>query len=155
MDDETLSKELENINAPEISAPAHQRHLKLTLLNASRSSSIGALLVVLPCIFIFGIFLKYQLRLRAPWLSAVEEWMARIDHTSLWFIPPMLLVGAPLLALAVNLLALMHVQIDRVRRELQMTIKLKLANLCVCAVSVMILVAAFVHIIAERGEPIS
>jgi len=155
MDEETLSKKLENVHAPDISAPAHQRHLKLTLLNASKSSFIGALLVVLPCIFIFGIFLKYQLRLRAPWLSAVEEWMAQIDHTSLWFIPPLLLVGAPLLALAVNLLALMHVQIDRIRRELQMTIKLKLANLCVCAVSVMILVTVFFHIIAERGEPIS
>ena len=151
MDEESLSKKLENINPPEISAPAHQRQLKLTLLNASRSSVVGAFLVVVPCVFIFGIFLKYQLRLRTGWISAVEDWMLRIDHTWLGFIPPMFLVGAPLLALALNLLALVHVQLVSVRRELQITLKLKPANLCVCALCLLILAAVFIHVIGERA----
>ena len=151
MDEEDLSHKLENINPPEISAPAHQRHLKLTLLNASRSSVLGTFLIVAPCVFIFGIFLKYQLRLRTGWISAVEEWMLRIDHTWLWFVPPLLLVGAPLLALALNLLALVHVQLVSARRELQITLKLKLTNLCVCAFCLLILAAVFIHVIGERG----
>src|SRR6266478_3456111 len=130
MDEESLSKKLENIDPPEISAPAHQRQLKLTLLNASRSSVVGTILVVAPCVFIFGIFLKYQLRVRTGWISAVEDWMLRIDHTWFWFIPPMLLVGAPLLALTLNL---------------------KLANLCVCALCLLILAAVFIHVIGERA----
>jgi|ERR1700674_1693465 len=151
MDEESLSKKLEDINPPEISAPAHQRQLKLTLLNASRSSVVGAFLIVVPCLFIFGIFLKYQLRVRTGWISAVEEWMLRIDHTSLWFIPPMLLVGAPLLALALNLLALVHVQLVSARRELQITLKLKVANLCICALCLLILAAVFIHVVGERA----
>ncbi len=151
MDEESLRKKLENIDPPEISAPAHQRQLKLTLLDASRSSVAGAFLVVVPCVFIFGIFLKYQLRMRTAWISAVEEWMLRVDHTRLWFIPPILLVGAPLLALALNLLALVHVQLSPARRELQITLKLKLMNLCICAVCLIILAAVFIHVIGERG----
>ncbi|PYI93303.1 MAG: hypothetical protein DME97_06095 [Verrucomicrobia bacterium] len=151
MDEESLSKKLENISPPEISAPAHQRQLKLTLLNASKSSLLGAFLVVVPCIFIFGIFLKYQLRVRTGWITAVEEWMLRIDHTWLWFIPPLLLVGAPLVALTINLLALLHVRLVSARRELQITLKLKPANLCVCALCLLILAAVFIHVIGERA----
>ncbi len=150
MDEESLSEKLENINPPEISAPAHQRQLKLTLLNAARSSVVGTFLIVVPCVFIFGIFLKYQLRVRTGWISVVEEWMLRIDHSWLWFIPPLLLVGAPLLALALNVLALVHVQLVTARRELQITLKLKPANLCVCALCLLILAAVFIHVIGER-----
>ena len=151
MDEENLRTKLENIRPPEIAAPAHQRQLKLTLLNASKSSVVGAFLVAIPCVFIFGIFLKYQLRLRTAWISHVEQWMLGIDHTWLWFIPPMLLVGAPLLALAINLLALVHVQLVSARRELQITVKLKSANLCVCALCLLILAAVFIHVIGERA----
>ena len=151
MDEERLQKNLESLNPPEISGSAHQRQLKLTLLNASKSSLLGAILVVVPCVFIFGIFLKYQLRLRLGWLTAVEEWMARIDHTWLWFIPPTFLVGIPLLVLALNLLAILHVQIPPSRRELLLTVKLKAANLCICAVCLLILAVVFLHVIAERG----
>src|SRR6266404_8649475 len=123
MDEERLRRKLENVSRPEIAAPAHQRQLKLTLLNASKSSVVGAFLVAIPCVFIFGIFLKYQLRIRTGWISAVEQWMLGIDHTWLWFIPPTLLVGAPLLALAINLLALVHVRLISARCELQITLK--------------------------------
>ena len=151
MEEESLSKKLENISPPEISAPAHQRQLKLTLLNASKSSLLGAFLIVVPCLFIFGIFLKYQLRVRTGWTTAVEEWMLRIDHTWLWFIPPLLLVGAPLVALSINLLALLHVRLISARRELQITLKLKPANLCFCALCLLILAAVFIHVIGERA----
>lgn len=151
MNDDTLSKKLEEMHAPQVNAPAHQKQIKLALLNTSRSSRLGVLLVALPCTFVFAIFLKYQLRFRIDALTAFEEWMSKIDHTAFWFVVPLLLVGAPLLALALNVLALMHLQVDRVRRELQMSVKLKLANLIICAVSVMILAAVFVHVIGERG----
>lgn len=151
MDDESLMRQLEATETPVPTAPAHQQHLKLTLLSATRSSRIGVLMVGLPCIFIFGIFLKYQLRWHVGWLTAVEEWMSRMDHTLLWFVVPLLLVGAPLLALALNLLALMHVKLDRTRRELQITLRLKIASLLVCLVSVIILAAVFIHVIGERG----
>ena len=151
MDEENLIKKLDRIDPPEVSAPAHQRQLKLTLLTAAPSSLLGLVLVTLPCIFVFGIFLKYQLRLHTGWLTSIEEWMFRIDHTSWWFIPPLLLVGAPLLALALNLLALLHVRLDQARRELQITVKLKLLNLLLCAVCLLILGTVFLHVLAERG----
>jgi hypothetical protein len=63
----------------------------------------------------------------------------------------MLLVGAPLLALALNLLALVHVHLAPPRRELQITVKLKPGNLCICALCLLILAAVFIHVIGERA----
>ena len=36
-------------------------------------------------------------------------------------------------------------------RELQITLKLKPANLCVCALCLLILAAVFIHVIGERA----
>src|SRR5437588_8539817 len=134
MDEEKLIKKLENIHPPAPSSAAHQRQLKLVLMSAKRSSWIGLFLVAVPCLFLFGIILKYGFRVAIPLFSPVEEKMAAIDHTFFRFVPPLVLVGGPLVALALNLLAILHFQIDRIHRELQVTVKLKIINLLILAV---------------------
>ena len=118
MDEERLIKKLEGIERPELSSATHQRQLKLVLVSAKRSSRIGILLVTLPCLFIFGVILKYGLGVASPLFSALEEKMADIDRSFFRFVPPLLLVGGPLIALGLNLLTILHFHIDRVRREL-------------------------------------
>lgn len=153
MDDKKLADKLEGCEPPELSAPIQQMQLKLTLLNAKRSSSLGFVLVALPSAFIFGVLLKYQLGLHLGWFSSLEEWMSHVDHTWLWFVPPLILAGAPVVALALNLLALLHVQLNSARRDLQITLKLKPVNLLICAICLFILGMIFLHVIAERGQP--
>src|SRR5215831_8310482 len=100
MDEDRLIKKLESVQPPELSSATQQKQLKLFFANAKRSSWIGLILVALPCLFIFGVILKYGFRIGIPWLSTVEETMSEIDHTFFRFVPPLLLVGAPLVALA-------------------------------------------------------
>jgi len=108
MDEEKLIKKLEGIERPDLSSATHQRQLKLVLVSAQRSSWIGILLVALPCLFLFGVILKYGFGVGSHLFSALEEKMADIDRSFFRFVPPLLLVGGPLIALALNLLAILH-----------------------------------------------
>jgi len=153
MDEEKLIKKLEGIKRPELSSATHQRQLRLVLVSAKRSSWIGILLVTLPCLFIFGVILKYGFRIGIPLFSALEEKMADIDRSVFRFLPPLLLVGGPLIALALNLLAILHFHVDRVRRELQVTVKFKIINLLIIGVCLLILAMIFVYVVAENGAP--
>lgn len=155
MDEEKLIKKLESIERPELSSGTHQRQLKLMLVSAKRSSWIGILLVTLPCLFIFGVILKYGFTVGIPLFSALEEKMADIDRSFFRFVPPLILVGGPLIAFALNLLAIMHFQIDRVRRELQVTVKLRIVNLLISGICLFILAMIFMYVVGENGPPFS
>ena len=153
MDEEKLIKKLEGIERPDLSSATHQRQLKLVLVSAERSSWIGILLVTLPCLFIFGVILKYGFRVGIPLFSALEEKMADIDRSFFRFVPPLLLVGGPLIALALNLLAILHFRVEPSRRELQVTVKLKIINLLIIGICLLILATIFMYVVVENGAP--
>src|SRR6266851_3468819 len=152
MDEEKLIKRLEGIERPELSSATHQRQLKLVLVSAQRSSWIGILLVTLPCLFLFGVILKYGFGVGSLF-SALEEKMADIDRSFFRFVPPLLLVGGPLIALALNLLAILHFHVEPSRRELQVTVKLKIINLLIIGICLLILGTIFMYLVAENGAP--
>src|SRR6266403_4180628 len=126
MDEENLIKKLEGIERPDLSSATHQRQLKLVLVSAQRSSWIGILLVTLPCLFILGVILKYGFGVGSHLFSALEEKMADIDRSFFRFVPPLLLLGGRRIVLALNLLAILHFRVEPSRRELQVTVKLKI-----------------------------
>jgi hypothetical protein len=80
--------------------------------------------------------------------------MARLDSktSSLRILSPLVLAGGPLLALALNLLAILHVDFDRRHRELLITVKLRVVNLIIAGASAGILLMLVAHIISERGR---
>ena len=153
MDEEKLIRKLESVQPPALSSATQQRQLKLVLTSAKRSSWVGLILIALPCLFLFGVILKYGFRVEIPLLSTVEEKMSDIDHTLFRFVPPLVLVGAPLLAIALNLLAILHFQIDRVHRELHVTVKLRIINLLILGICLIILTMFFMYAVAENGTP--
>jgi uncharacterized membrane protein YwaF len=153
MDEEKLIKKLEGIQRPDLSSATHQRQLKLVLVSAQRSSWIGILLVALPCLFLFGVILKYGFGVGSHLFSALEEKMADIDRSFFRFVPPLLLVGGPLIALALNLLAILHFRVEPSRRELQVTVKLKIINLLIIGICLFILGTIFMYLVAENGAP--
>lgn len=153
MDEKELIKKLEELKRPELSSATQQRQIKLFLVNAKRSSWLGILLVAVPCLFLFGVILKYGFRLNLPVFTELEEAMAKMDHSFFRFVPPLILVAGPLVALALNLLAIMHCYFDHARRELQITIRLRIFNLLIAAVCLFILAIVFLYIVGENGPP--
>ena len=153
MNEEELTKKLEAMERPDLSSKLHQKQLKLVLLSARRSSWIGVVLIALPCLFMFGVILKYGFRFDIPVFSALEEYMAAVDRTVFRFVPPLILVGGPLAGLALNLLAVLHFQFDRQRRELQVTVKLKPVNLAIIGICLLILAMICMYVVVENGLP--
>ena len=150
MEDDELVKKLEGVKRPDLSSAVQQRQLRLVLVSARRSSWIGLVLILFPCLFILGVLLKYGLRVEIPIFSALEEKMAAIDRSPYRYLSIFLVAGCPLAALALNLLAITHVQIDRLRRELQVIVKLKIINLALIAVCLFILGMIFAHVVVEN-----
>jgi lantibiotic transport system permease protein len=153
MENKDTGGRLENLKRPDFASEAHRRQLKLTLLNARRSSRAGVLLILVPCLFILGIILKYAFGINIPGFTAIENMFAKWDQTpSLKFLMPLLLAVAPGLALIINLIAITHVQVERPGKNMVITIKLKLVNILIILACLAILSVLFIHIIAEKGN---
>lgn len=153
MEDKNISDRLEDLKRPEFVSEAHRRQLKLTLLQARRSSRVGIILIVVPCLFILGIVLKYVFGINIPGFTSLENLFAKWDQTpSLKFLMPLLLAVAPGLALIINLIAIAHVQVERPGKKLVITIKLKLLNILIILACLAILSVLLLHIIGERGN---
>ena len=80
MENEEFSQKLQKMHKPQIESATHQVQLKITLLNAKRSARIGIILVIIPCLFLLAVLIKYFLHINLPSFSALEEWMADKNH---------------------------------------------------------------------------
>ncbi len=146
-----FEKKLQSMHKPEVHSPAHQVQLKITLLNAKRSARLGVVLVIVPCLFLTGIFLTHFLHLHFTAFNEVENWMARKDNNVfIKALIPMLLIGGPLMALALNLLSILHFELKKEVRELIVTIKLKWLNIIVSLICFLILFCFFLYGVAEN-----
>lgn len=153
MADDELPDRLKNIERPTFHAEGAKAQLKLTLLSARTSSRIGIALVLTPAVFVFGVILHYGFGFEVPGFSQFEELLSWTDHQK--YVPllsPLIMAGAPLAALALNLLAIMHVEIDRARSELIVTLKLRVLNLVIIAVATLVVTMLAMHAVAERGH---
>ncbi len=151
MDNDEFSKKLQKMHKPEIESPTHQMQLKITLLNAKRSARIGLILVILPCLFLAAVLIKYFLHINLPSFSALEEWMSKKDQNVLIkLLFPLLLMGGPLLALIFNLLAILHFNLDKKAKEFIITLKFKWFNIIVSLICLLILFCFFLYAVGEN-----
>jgi lantibiotic transport system permease protein len=151
MENDEFSKKLQKMHKPEIESPTHQVQLKITLLNAKRSANIGLILVILPCLFLAAVLIKYFLHISLPSFSALEEWMSKKDRIviiKMFF--PLLLIGGPLLALILNLLAILHFNLDKKAKELIITLRFKWFNIIVSLICLLILFCFFLYAVGEN-----
>ncbi len=152
MERDDLIQKLEALERPEMTSATHRTVLKWTLLNARHSSWIGLALVAVPSLFLFGILLNYGFGLEVRPFRLLEAWIAALDDAPwIGFLSPAIIAGGPLLALAVNLLAILHVQHDARARELLVTVKLRPWNLLIIVICTAILAVLFTYLISENA----
>jgi hypothetical protein len=151
MENEEFSRELEKMHKPEVESATHQLQLKITLLNAKRSARIGVVLVIIPCLFLLGVLMKYFMHISLPSFSALEDWMADKNHNVLLkMLIPLLLIGTPFISLILNLLAILHFSFEKKVSELIITVKLKWFNIIVSLVCLFILFCFFLYAVGEN-----
>ena len=151
--DTDLTERLAHMESPHPRATATRAALRLALVDARLSSRVGVLLVAIPVLFLGGVVFRYGFGITIPGFSALENTISVVEHAGLFSVlSPLVLAGGPLVALALNLLAILHVERDRSQGELHIMVKLRPFNLLLIAVSIAILGMLFVHIVGERAR---
>ncbi len=146
-----LLKRLETLARPHFTSEDHRWHLRLALVSARRSSRLGYVLVVLPCLFLLGVLLKYWLGLNLGLFDWLEAQLATLDRNP-WtkWIPPLALLAGPVVGIALNLLAILHVTYDRREGEVIVRLKLRWTNLLVVGVCLLVVVVFLGYLLAEN-----
>jgi len=151
MKKEELQNKLENLTLPEINPGQHKDNLRLTLLNMSRSHKMGYAFVIIPLLFLFGIFLTRVLNLHIPLIDDFEQLMSRWDKVSyLKPVFPILFLFLPFIALVVSLLASLYFSWNAKSKELNIIYRFRWGNFLIIVISLFILMIFFAYLIMEN-----
>lgn len=140
------------MKTPEISSSAQKRALKITLLNAQKSAIGGLMLLLVPFLFLLGNIFQYELGVEVPVLSTFSAWLASFDEVpGISWLVRFLLLGGPLIAVLINVLAITHVVHDKKSNELILTLKLRLVNLALILSCGAVLAAFLLYLVVENS----
>ena len=155
-EDEFL-KDMENLKVPDVDVSAHQKSVKMAIMNAERSAVLGVWLIIIPCYFLFCVCMYYYFHVRTNFFEATFNLMSDLDKSSQTkFLPPLLLVGLPIVSIVVNALAITHVTLQRVGpntkmiKEFSLTVKVKLWNILLIIISLLIVSVFLAYAIVEN-----
>jgi hypothetical protein len=147
---------MENLEPPTVEVNQHQKEFRLTLLNTKKSAIAGAILLILPLLFLSGVILKHYLQIDFGILTSVYEWIGKIDQqygdSSIlnWVIRALLTLG-PLAAIGINLLAVIHFRIEKSQKEIILSIKMKWLNWLIILVCSTIFAVFFLNLVVENA----
>ncbi|HXB94123.1 MAG TPA: hypothetical protein VNU70_03155 [Puia sp.] len=149
MDKQRLSDYLKDIPKPAPPPAQGQEMLKLTLMNARRSSVVGTILIILPG----GLILLFLLQNNFHLFPGLTRWLAG-EGTFLplplrAIVAFLFLVGFPLLAVVFNLLAITWFRYDPIRKEWTITIRMRWRNVLVAGVSSALASFYVLHLLAD------
>jgi len=150
-----IEKIMENLKPPTIDVNQHQREFRITLLNTKKSAIAGAILLILPFLFLSGVILKHYLHIDLWLLTSVYEWIGDLDRqygdNSIinWIIRILLLFG-PLIAIGVNLLSITHIRYEKAVKEIVLSFKLRWQNILIMLICTIIFSIFFLYIILEN-----
>lgn len=140
---------LSDLKVPDVTPESHKRQLKLTLFDARKSAALAVWLVAAPCFFLFAVFMKHYFMIDLHIFTIIEEFIASIDKT-IPMLSPLLLVGFPVIAVLINALAILHVSVDRERKEVIATVKLRWMNLAFILLSLGLIGIFLSYVIVEN-----
>ncbi len=154
MNKKEFINKMENLAKPSIVSKTHGQKLKLTLMNTQKSAVFGVFLVIAPFLFASGAIFKHELGMDFKIFTWFFDLIGAIDPDSdssliSWGIR-FLLLGGPVIAVIINLLAILHFQFDSIAKEFQVTMKLKWGNIAVILFCSFIFMIFIVYLLIEN-----
>lgn len=136
MKNEDVENLLNRMQIPEPEKLVQPRELKIPLLSYRKSSKAGLWLLLIPITFAITIVLKIELGIQSHLIEGVRNFFAFIDnHAVLTYLVPLIFLGFPIVAMAMNLLAICHFQNNPETKELIITIKKRPLNIAIFLLS--------------------
>lgn len=151
-------KQMENLQVPGIDPPSHQQTVKMAIMNAERSATLGVWLIVVPCYFLFCVFMYYYSHVHSSWFGAMFNLLSGMlaNKPYMDFLAPILLVVLPIICIIINALSIIHVNIRKVVpgkseiKEFSITIKVKLWNMVLILLSLAIVLTFIAYVMTEN-----
>lgn len=151
MEQQSFEEKMENLKKPDVGAVQHQQALKMTLFNAKKSAALGLWFVLIPCYFLFCVFMKYYFQANLHLFDLAEEFFAQLDkNPNTHFLSPILFVVLPITGIVVNALSILHFEYRKGARELVMTIQVRWMNICLLLLSGAIVLIFLLYAITEN-----
>lgn len=147
-------KQMENLQVPVIEPPTHQKKVKMAIMNAERSATLGVWLIIVPCYFLLCVCMYYCFHVHMSWLQAMFNMMLNTQN-NVWLriLSPILFIALPTVSVIINALAVIHVgarPIDANKskvKEYSITIKIKIWNIVLLLLSLAIAFTFIAYII--------
>jgi lantibiotic transport system permease protein len=152
-------KQMENLKVPEVNPQEHPQMVKMAIMNAGRSAALGVWLIVVPCYFLFCVFMYYfsHIRVGTSWFAAMFKLMSSLDKTRyIDFLGPIIMVVLPIICIIINSLAITHVGVQKQGpdqskvREFSITIKIRVWNILLILISLAILGIFISYVMTEN-----
>ena len=141
---------LADLPMPDPQLDPAQQPLRMTLLQSQRTAALGIWLILVPAFFLAAITMKYVFHIGVGLVTVFEDAMAEFDHaSSTGWMTPIIFVLLPMIAVVLNLLSIAHVDHDRQKAQLHITIKLRWLNLAIILFGTVMLGIFFLHAYAE------
>jgi hypothetical protein len=141
MGKEDIEMKLGGMGVPAPGNIGHQQELKIPLLSYRRSSKAGLWLLLLPLFVAIVVVLKHEFGLGSPVLDAIKHSLNAVDGNPVFtLLIPVVAVGLPFLVMTMNLLAICHFTYVKEKKELLITLKIRLFNIALVLSSCAILI---------------
>ena len=146
--EDNFKDKMENLKTPTTDFVKHQEILKIGILNARKSARIGIVFILIPMLLVVLAYLKIKLLIHWDFFNNLHLFVSKQNQISfLSWISHIIILGLPILAIIINLLAISHFYIDKKNKELLITIRYRLNNLIVLLISVVLLVIVFISVL--------
>ena len=148
-------KQMENLKVPEVNPQEHPQLVKMAIMNAGRSAALGVWLIVVPCYFLFCVFMYYfsHIRVGTSWFAAMFTLMSSLDKTRyIDFLGPIIMVVLPIVCIIINALAITHVGLQKEGkvRQFNITIKVRIWNIVLILLSLVIVGIFIAYVMTEN-----
>jgi hypothetical protein len=149
MDTKKTEDYLKNLEKPAPPMPEQKEVLKVTLMNARKSSIIGLILVALPAILISLFVIQHLFNLDpifTKWIDRGAPSFPNNVKAILFFI---FLVGFPLIAIVINILSISYFRYDKIKKEFDITIKVRWWNIVITIAGAALASFYTLHLLAD------
>ena len=139
---------MENLSTPNTGFVKHQEILKIGMMNARKSARIGIVFILIPMVLIVIGYLKIRLLIQWDFFNRLYQFVSNQHQSGVFsWVSHIILIGLPLLAILINLLAITHFYIDKQNKELIVTVRYRLKNLTILLLSTVLLVIVFMYVL--------
>ncbi len=108
----------------------------MVLLNTRKTAVVGGLLICLPVLFIIGLVVSKYMDVDLKAYTFIYDWVIQLENrygntsTLNWLIRLFFLL-APILAIILNLLSIVHARYERPNKELIFAVKVRWLNIII------------------------